>query len=170
LTGTDRVAAFAAMVKADTYINVQGDEPIMNPEDVARVIAAAADYPDEVINGYAPIEDEADYRSAGVPKVVFRPDGRLLYMSRSPVPGNKEGNFREAFRQICVYAFPASALARFAAVTGKTPLEKQEDIEILRFLELGFEVRMIPLSSDSVPVDHPEDVLRVERILHAKRS
>ncbi|TVR37408.1 MAG: 3-deoxy-manno-octulosonate cytidylyltransferase [Cryomorphaceae bacterium] len=161
LTGTDRVAAVAKEMDASFYVNVQGDEPLFNPEDITRTVEAARNHPGEVINGFAPISDEHSYRSTSVPKVVLRPDGRLLYMSRSPIPGHKQNEFYRAWRQICVYAFPKTALMDFASRNQKTPLESMEDIEILRFLEMGYEVRMIELSQDSIAVDTPEDVERV---------
>ena len=161
LTGTDRVAEVAEQIEADYYINVQGDEPLMNPQDIIDTIKAAEKYNGEIINGYAPI-DEQDYLSLTVPKVVLRPDGRLLYMSRSPIPGNKNAVFQKAWRQVCVYAFPKVTLKKFKKQAKKTLLEAEEDIEILRFLELGYEVRMIPLSVDSISVDMPEDVERVK--------
>jgi len=164
MTGTDRVAEVADQIEADYYINVQGDEPLMNPQDILDTIKAAEKYNGEIINGYAPIHEE-DYQSLTVPKVVIRPDGRLLYMSRSSIPGNKNGSFQKAWRQVCVYAFPKTALQTFIKEREKTPLEAQEDIEILRFLELGYEVRMIPLSVDSISVDVPEDVERVKQKL-----
>jgi 3-deoxy-manno-octulosonate cytidylyltransferase (CMP-KDO synthetase) len=86
-------------------------------------------------------------------------------MSRSSIPGNKNGSFQKAWRQVCVYAFPKTALQTFIKEREKTSLEAQEDIEILRFLELGYEVRMIPLSIDSIAVDVPEDVQRVKQKL-----
>ncbi len=82
-------------------------------------------------------------------------------MSRSPIPGNKESKFVKGWRQVCIYAFPQQALQAFAATKHKTPLEEQEDIEILRFLEIGFNVRMIELSTTSIAVDTPDDVRKV---------
>lgn len=169
LTGTDRVAEAAALLGPglDVVINVQGDEPVFDPDDLRALVAAAERYPGEIINGYCELRDEALFRSAGTPKVVLRPDGRLLYMSRAPVPAGKSRGFHKAWRQVCAYAFPRSALDAFAACPAKTPLEEIEDIEILRFLELGMEVRMIPMSDRSVAVDSPEDVVRAERAIAA---
>lgn len=161
ITGTDRIAEFAKKIKSKIYINVQGDEPLMNPEDIVKVIESSRLHPDEVINGYASIKHNEEYLSLTIPKVVFRPDGRLLYMSRNPIPGNKTGKFVKSWRQICVYAFPYDALMNFAKKNKKTLLEQEEDIEILRFLELGYDVRMIKLSGDSIAVDTPEDVKKV---------
>lgn len=165
LTGTDRVAEFADKVNADFYINVQGDEPLIDPNDIRQVVEQAKLKPQSIINGYATIENEKDYRSISVPKVVFRPDGRLLYMSRSPIPGNKNNGFQLGFRQICIYSFPAKTLKVFAKQKEKTPLEKEEDIEILRFLELGYDVEMVKLSGSSLAVDTKEDVVKVLKAL-----
>lgn len=167
LTGTDRVAEAARSIDAEVYINVQGDEPVFNPDDLRRLLAAAEEHPGEVINGYCPIREEAMFRNPATPKAVLRPDGRLLYMSRAAIPTGKALGFATAWRQVCAYAFPKSALEAFAAAGAKTPLEAIEDIEILRFLELGFEVRMVPLSEDSVAVDSPEDVGRAEAAIRA---
>ncbi len=165
LTGTDRIAEVAEFIDADYYINVQGDEPLFNPEDIKCLINKIPEYNGEIINGYCPIDNESDYRSVSTPKVVFRPDGRLLYMSRSPIPGNKSNTFSLSYRQICAYAFPKKALKEFSKNKGKTLLENEEDIEILRFLELGYEVRMIEMSNVSIPVDHQEDLQKVIRKL-----
>lgn len=170
LTGTDRVAEIATLVDADYYINVQGDEPLFNPDDIIKIIEGIELYSGEIINGYCAINSEHQYRSLSIPKVVFRPDGRLLYMSRNAIPGNKQGEFVKAWRQVCIYAFPKLALKAFSNLNDKTILEEQEDIEILRFLELGFEVRMLGLSDVSIAVDNPEDVELVEKTIlgHAK--
>ncbi|ATH82694.1 3-deoxy-manno-octulosonate cytidylyltransferase [Ectopseudomonas mendocina] len=168
LTGTDRLAAASLQLQADIYINVQGDEPLIQPEDIQRVIDLAAKHPGQVLNAYCAIKEEQDYLSRNVPKVVKRPDGRLLYMSRAPIPGTKGAEFVRADKQVCIYAFPPEALQAYAARTEKTPLEQLEDIEILRFLELGYEVRMVEVSGSSIAVDAPEDVARVVAALEAQ--
>lgn len=167
LTGTDRVAAVADQITADIYINVQGDEPVMNPADIMAIVDAAQSHPGEVINGMCPIDDKDMFHSSSIPKVVARPDGRLLYMSRAAIPTDKEHNFVKAQRQVCVYAFPRKALEAFVGHGSKTPLEQIEDIEILRFLELGYEVRMVPLSNTSVAVDTSEDIPRAEAAIRS---
>lgn len=168
LTGTDRLAEAAQQVDARVYINVQGDEPVFNPADLETLIAACRQHPDSVLNGICPIHDEAQYRSRSVPKAVARPDGRLMYMSRAPIPANKSDTFVKAWRQVCAYAFPRAALQAFAAHPGKTPLEEIEDIEILRLVELGWEVRMVPMSDLSVAVDNEEDVAVAEAAIIAR--
>lgn len=162
MTGTDRVSEVAEMIEASTYINVQGDEPVFNPDDLTQLLQAAQRHPNDVLNGWCDIHSEHQFRSPTVPKVVIRPDGRLLYMSRAAIPTGKDLAFHGAKRQVCAYAFPAAALKAFSQSTSKTPLENVEDIEILRFLELGFDVRMLQMSSQSVAVDVPEDIPRAE--------
>jgi 3-deoxy-manno-octulosonate cytidylyltransferase (CMP-KDO synthetase) len=168
LTGTDRVAECAQQLDVDLIVNVQGDEPVFNPDDLFRLMRASRQHPGEILNGVCEIADEEQFRSRSVPKVAMRADGRLLYMSRAAIPTTKAGAFVTAWRQVCAYVFPAPALAAFSASAVKTPLEALEDIEILRFLELGWDVRMIPLSSDSVAVDTPQDVARAERAIQTR--
>jgi 3-deoxy-manno-octulosonate cytidylyltransferase (CMP-KDO synthetase) len=165
LTGTDRVYEASLQIKADVYLNVQGDEPLLDPHDILAVIDATKKNPGVILNAMAPIREEADFRSNTVPKVVTRQDGRLLYMSRAAIPTNKQHGFISAMKQVCIYGFTADALVQFAACKHKTPLEAIEDIEILRFLELGFDVQMIVVSESAIAVDVPDDVLRVERVL-----
>ena len=167
LTGTDRVHEAAGQIDADLFVNVQGDEPLIDPADVTRVIAAAAEHPGVVVNAMCPIGTDDDFRSVHVPHVAAAPDGRLLYMSRGAIPTTKDLAFVWGWRQVCIYAFPRDALAAFAATGAKTPLEALEDIEILRFLELGIPVHMVALESVSVAVDVPSDVHRVETALRA---
>ena len=165
LTGTDRVAEAANSLKSEFVINVQGDEPLFNPVDLKLLIESIADDPEHIINGYAPIFSDEMFFSHAVPKVVFDQEAFLLYMSRSPIPGNKSNVFCRGWRQICAYAFNRDHLQKFYDHGEKTPLENEEDIEILRFLELGMRVKMIPMSSQSIAVDVPEDAEKVRRVL-----
>jgi 3-deoxy-manno-octulosonate cytidylyltransferase (CMP-KDO synthetase) len=123
--------------------------------------------PGAVFNGYTAIDNEEMWLSYSTPKVVLREDERLLYMSRAPIPGSKSGAFVKGWRQVCVYAYPKQALEDYVSRTKKTMLEDVEDLEILRFLEMGYEVKMVPLSKDSIAVDHPEDVEKVIKVLES---
>jgi 3-deoxy-manno-octulosonate cytidylyltransferase (CMP-KDO synthetase) len=126
LTGTDRVAEVADTIEADYYINVQGDEPLFNPDDIMKVVDLIETGCHDIINGYCEITSDEQYRSLSIPKVVFRPDGRLLYMSRSCIPGNKTNTFNKAWRQVCIYAFPKKALKEYTSSSEKTTLEKKK--------------------------------------------
>ncbi len=169
LTGTDRVAEAAEQIACPTIINVQGDEPLISPEDVAVVLAAALARPDLVHNAVCPIVTDDDFRNRNVPKVVIRSDCQLLYMSRAAIPGTKDDKFTAALRQVCIYGFSRDHLRLFAKQSTKSPLEALEDIEILRFLEMGVPVQMTHLRESTHAVDVPEDVAKIERILRERQ-
>ena len=114
LTGTDRVAEFAKKIKADVYINVQGDEPIFNPTDIKNLIHETKKYPNDVINGYTKIKDEKQFRSGNVPKVVFRKDGRLFHMSR--FCNSSETKFVTAWRRKFVHILYQKSFTGFLKV------------------------------------------------------
>lgn len=167
LTGTDRVAEVAEQLSADWYINVQGDEPFLDPDGLRNIIEVTQSVSDAcgVINAFATIDTESDFRSPTVPKVVVDEKGDLLYISRGSIPTSKDLSFLGAHRQVGLYAFRASALRRFAERGRKTPLEHIEDIEILRFLEMGIAVRMIEVDSVGIAIDTPEDLERARVFL-----
>ena len=169
LTGTDRVAEVAKKIKCNFYINVQGDEPFFNPNDLKMLIKEALKNPEEIINGYAEIKDKKLFFSSSIPKVVFDKKGYLLYMSRAAIPSNKKLEFKKAWRQICAYSFPREALLKFSKVKNKTPIESLEDIEILRFLEEGYKVKMIKMSNKSLAVDNNEDLEKAKIYLKYKK-
>jgi len=168
LTGTDRVAEVSKKIKSDVYINVQGDEPLCDINDIKKLIKISKKYPNRIINGYTKIKDKKLFLSRNIPKVVFRKDRRLLYQSRSPIPIDKKGHFSHAWRQVCIYAFPYKALKIFSKIKRKTKLENIEDIELIRFLELGFEVYMIKMSDNSISVDTKDDIFKVIKKLKKK--
>ncbi len=169
LTGTDRLAEFAQKVDADIYINVQGDEPLVNPEDIQKVIEEKKAHPNEVINGYAIIGPEEDLYSVNIPKVIFTEDKRLVYMSRQTMPGFKDPKNAPAefYKQVCIYAFNRQELLAYGAYGKKSRLEYSEDIEIIRFLEWNQTIRMVQTRPGSLAVDIPEDVEKVEATMKA---
>ena len=165
LTGTDRVYEASKKVKAKTYINVQGDEPIFNPNDLLKLISAIKKWPKEIITGYCTIEDEDQYRDINVPKVVVSNENYVLYASRAPIPSNKKNKFIISWRQVCAYAFPAKSLKEFAKKRKKTTLESLEDLEYLRFLEMGTKLRALKMSNKSIAVDTKKDIRKVKEII-----
>lgn len=165
LTGTDRIAEANEILNLDLIINVQGDEPIIDPVEICHVINFAIDNPGCIVNAVALIDDDNEYRSVTIPKVAMTPKKKLLYMSRSPIPGSKSEEFTYAYKQICIYAFPKQAIQLFRSHPEKTPLESVEDIEILRFLELGLDVHLVEVSGKSMAVDVPSDVTKAREII-----
>jgi len=171
-TGTDRIAEAAKELDADIIVNVQGDEPILEPEDILKVIDKKKSSMHEVINGMCPLTENDDPDSVTIPKVVAADNGRLLYISRAPIPGWKafvKKKERVFWKQVCIYAFTKNEL-EFYAEHIRGSIEKDEDIEILRFLENGYNVRMVKTSGNSIAVDVPEDIIKVEKVLNEKIS
>ena len=165
LTGTDRVAQFAKIKNFSNYINVQGDEPILNTKDLKKIISYTKRNPNQVYGGYCKIKNKIDYKNPSIPKVIFDKNKSLFYMSRASIPSNKNLEFIKGYKQIGIYSFPKKALKKFNSVGKKTALEKMEDIELLRFLEMGINVKMIEMSDKSISVDLPKDIKKVTNIL-----
>lgn len=164
LTGTDRVAAASKFIKKKIIVNVQGDEPLVSSSDIKKIIKKKMQYPNHVICGYNVIN--GDPKNIDIPKVVFNKNKDLLYISRSLIPGMKNKRKITYYRQVCVYAFNHNELKVFSSNKKKTYLEKLEDIEILRFLELNIPIKMVKLSSKNfLAVDRPEHIKLIENYL-----
>lgn len=168
-TGTDRLAQAAEQVEADLYINVQGDEPLADPDDILKVRDAKQANMDDVINGFSWITDQEDPHNVNIPKVISNERDELIYMSRVALPGFKDpACFPKRYKkQVCIYAFSLDELTAFRSFGRKSALEYSEDIEILRFLEMNKTIRMIETRPGSLAVDEPEDVAKVEAALIA---
>ena len=172
LTGTDRLAEAAAMIDYDIYVNVQGDEPLAEPEDIRRCIALKTERPEYIINGFCRIGHDEDPSCVNIPKVITNEARVMVYMSRKPLPAFKETrNAPERYmKQVCIYGFSGQDLEDFVSFGRKSILERSEDIEILRFLELGRKIQMFECTPGSLAVDVPDDVCRVEARLRQTMS
>ncbi|MCP1651921.1 3-deoxy-manno-octulosonate cytidylyltransferase [Pseudomonas nitroreducens] len=172
LTGTDRLAEAARQIDADLYINVQGDEPIIDPLDICKVRDLKLRNIESIINAYCWITGEENPASVNIPKVISNEQDRLVYMSRMALPGYKEAKNAPARykKQVCIYAFTRQELDAFQAFGRKSALEACEDIEILRFLEMDKTILMVESSGGSLAVDVPEDVAPVEAALRKREG
>lgn len=167
LTGTDRLAEAAGMIDYDIYVNVQGDEPMAAPQDIRHCIEVKQRNPDLIVNAYCWISEAENPESVNIPKVITTESGMMVYMSRRSLPGFKDPKNAPVryMKQICIYGFSRDDLKAFAAFGHKSDLEKCEDIEILRFLELDKRILMYEAQAGSLAVDVPEDVPNVENAL-----
>lgn len=164
LTGTDRVAEAAKEIEADIIVNLQGDEPMVDPKDIIKVIEAKKNNPKHVINCMSVLHKDENPNNKKIPKIICDLNNNLLYSSRNPIPGRKDGDGKNIMKQVCIYAFNKSHLEDYYS-ENKTPLESQEDIEIVRFLEKGVSVKMIEIDKVSYAVDYPEDIKIIEKII-----
>lgn len=171
LTGTDRVAQASLKIKSKIFINVQGDEPTINPNDIKKIIKAKIKYPNHVICGFDKVHKLESPDSNNLPKVVVNSKNELIYISRALVPGTKKKNENITyFKQVCIYAFNKRELKKFFFQNKKSETEKIEDIEILRFFDLNIKIKMIRLNSNSVAVDEIQDVKKAEKLLKANNA
>ena len=169
LTGTDRVAEASKKIRSKIYVNVQGDEPTINPKDIRKVIKTKKKFPNHVICGYDKVHDFENPSSINLPKVVVNSNGELIYISRALVPGKKKNSQKiQYYKQVCIYAFNKKQLKKFYSMKRKSETESFEDIEILRFFDLNEKIKMVKLNSQSVAVDEIADVKKAEKLLIKK--
>lgn len=161
LTGTDRIAEANESLNLDLVINVQGDEPIIDPRSVSKFVNFARKNQESVTCACSHISDQSEFESPNVPKFVLSTNMKLIYASRAPVPGSKNGQFFNALKQVGIYGIPKTYLRKFSSHNSKTANESIEDIEILRFIELDIPVIATKLNSENISVDTSHDVDRV---------
>ncbi len=166
LTGTDRVAEVAEKYKYDFYINIQGDEPVIDPDVITQLINEYNKYGEKYIayNLYKVITDKNEISSDTIIKVIVNDKNELMYMSRLPIPFSNSQLQSVHKQQIPVYGFTKKALKLFSE-SKKTLNEQYEDIELLRFIDLGYKLKMDETFVDSIAVDVPSDILKVENFL-----
>jgi 3-deoxy-manno-octulosonate cytidylyltransferase (CMP-KDO synthetase) len=173
-SGSDRIAEVATRCECDAIVNIQGDEPLIDPV-VINAVAGALEKTD-MSTGATPICNPEDYDNPNVVKVVVNNAGRALYFSRRTVPYLREAASRSVSEQLAafpflkhlgIYGYRRETLLRLVKFP-VSPLEAAEKLEQLRALENGIEIGVVKVDYDSVGVDVPADVLRVERLLNIK--
>jgi 3-deoxy-manno-octulosonate cytidylyltransferase (CMP-KDO synthetase) len=165
-SGTDRLAEVARSRSAALYVNIQGDEPLLEPDDVDTLVEGLARDPSSPMGTLAvPLTDPREAEDANVVKVVCDATGRALYFSRAriPHPRNPEtgGPGAAWLKHIGIYAYRSDFLLEFASWP-PTPLERMEGLEQLRALERGCAIRVFPARGRYLGVDTPEDVVAVQ--------
>ena len=170
-SGSDRIAEVAARCACDAVVNVQGDEPLIDPAVIDAVAGALAD--NEMSTAATPIRNPAEYDNPNAVKVVVNAAGRALYFSRRTIPYLREAASRSASEQLAafpflkhlgIYGYRRETLLRLVKFP-VSPLESAEKLEQLRALENGIQIAVVKVDYDSVGVDVPEDVRRVEELL-----
>lgn len=161
-TGTDRIAEAAERLDAELYVNVQGDEPLIEPETIRACAEALRSGGAQVASVYDDL-DEADADDPNVVKVVLGRQGNALYFSRSPIPYPRSGS-RQLCKHIGIYGYTLGALRAFASLP-PGELELTESLEQLRFLENGWTIYMAKGRGTPLAVDTPEQLERVRRIM-----
>lgn len=161
-TGTDRVGEVARRHDHGIVVNLQGDEPLLDPGEIDRLIETLrADPALDLVTFGHPFADEDAWRDPNQVKVVRDREGSALYFSRAAIPGTFPGGdgtaWTVALRHVGIYGFRRSALERFLGLE-RTPLEVAEGLEQLRALENGLRIRVLITDHAPVGVDTPEDL------------
>jgi 3-deoxy-manno-octulosonate cytidylyltransferase (CMP-KDO synthetase) len=172
-TGSDRIAEVAARCECDAVVNIQGDEPLIDPAVIDAVAGALAN--NEMSTAATPIKNLEEYDNPNVVKVVVNAAGRALYFSRRTIPYLREAASRSVSEQLAafpflkhlgIYGYRRETLLRLVKYPA-SPLENAEKLEQLRALENRIQIAVVNVDYDSVGVDVPADVGRVEKLLRA---
>jgi 3-deoxy-manno-octulosonate cytidylyltransferase (CMP-KDO synthetase) len=162
-SGTERVHEIAQSIDADVYLNVQGDEPMIQAAHIAALVELMnhENVPVGTLRTPASTEDTANPNAV---KVVTDRNDRALYFSRSTIPYDRDGLQPHYFKHLGIYAYRKPALERFVTLS-ESSLERAERLEQLRFLENGIPIYAAETPHDSIGVDTEEDLARVEKLL-----
>ena len=170
-SGSDRIAEVAARLQCDAVVNIQGDEPLIDPAVIDAVANALAD--NEMSTAATRIKNPEEYDNPKAVKVVVNAAGRALYFSRRTIPYLRDAASRSVSEQLVafpflkhlgIYGYRRETLLRLVKFP-VSPLEDAEKLEQLRALENGIQIAVVRVDYDSVGVDAPEDVARVEKII-----
>ena len=171
-SGTDRLAEVASTLDCDIIVNVQGDEPLIDPRAIDELIAPfAADPTVQMTTLFRRIQDPSELNNPNITKVVVDRGGFALYFSRAAIPFVRDprGGWPPLYRHIGLYAYRRSTLLVLASLD-PTPLERAESLEQLRALEHGIRIKAVETQYESFGVDTPEDLEQVRRLLAAPTS
>jgi 3-deoxy-manno-octulosonate cytidylyltransferase (CMP-KDO synthetase) len=164
-SGTDRLAEVASTLDADVIVNVQGDEPLIDPRAIAEAVKPFSDPSVPMTTLYRRIVNPGELSDPNVVKVVLDRGGYALYFSRAPIPFARDprGGWPPMYKHIGLYAYRRSVLMVLASLE-PTPLERAEALEQLRALEHGIRIKAVETQYDSIGVDTPDDLEQVRRL------
>jgi 3-deoxy-manno-octulosonate cytidylyltransferase (CMP-KDO synthetase) len=166
-SGTDRVWEVAQSRRADVYVNIQGDEPLMSPRHVERLVEPFRERPDTRVSTLCIRATDEELRMTHVNKVVRDLQGRALYFSKYPIPFDRDGIGVVRYKHPGFYAYTGEALDAFHRWP-PSPLERVEGLEQLRFLENGIPIVVVETDEPTIGVDTEEDLAAVEARLAAR--
>lgn len=164
ISGSDRLGEVAQGLDAEVIVNVQGDEPLIDPSVIEAVIAPMmVSRPPDIATAAVPLSSAGEYLSPDVVKVAMDAGGRALYFSRAPIPHGWSGP--AGFRHIGIYAYQRQSLLRFVSLP-EGNLERIEKLEQLRALENGMAINVVVVPGFvGIGVDRPEDLAKAERLM-----
>lgn len=166
-SGTDRIAEAVRDIDADIVVNIQGDEPLIDPGVIDELAKALVNDDAPMATVVKKITDEADLTNPNVVKAVFAKNRRALYFSRSPIPYNRDNapfGSQAVFKHLGLYAYRREFLMKLTSMP-VSPLESAEKLEQLRVLEAGYPIKVIETDKETIGVDTREDLAKVASVL-----
>ena len=166
-SGTDRIAEAVKKIQTDIVVNIQGDQPLLDPKMIDEVVQPLLENQDIPMATLKTKINQEDYFDSGVVKVVVDENDFALYFSRSLIPYPRDKNEADVFEHVGLYVYRKDFLLKISQMP-QTYLEKTEMLEQLRVLEKGFKIKVVETKSPraaGVSVDNPEDVLKVESLI-----
>jgi 3-deoxy-manno-octulosonate cytidylyltransferase (CMP-KDO synthetase) len=173
-SGTDRMAAVAKQIEGDVFVNVQGDEPLIDPSAIDQAIQPVLDEKFELTSLRVPLKSTDDLMNLNVVKVIVDDANRALYFSRYPIPYSRVAPETATSPFLCskhvgIYVYTRDALLKVSSLV-PTELERAESLEQLRAMKAGIAIGVFEADFDSVGVDSQEDLERVRKILSGKQA
>jgi 3-deoxy-manno-octulosonate cytidylyltransferase (CMP-KDO synthetase) len=169
-SGTDRIAEIAANMDGEIYVNIQGDQPLIDPVMIDEAVEPMVNDSEVVMSTLKIKIEEESYHDPGVVKVVTDKKGWALYFSRSLIPYNRDGKDIDIFEHVGLYVYRKDFLQIYTQLPD-TPLGEAEVLEQLKVLENGYKIFVAETKCDRITghnVDTPEDLVRVEKIMLAQ--
>ena len=169
-SGSDRIAYVLKNIDDENIINVQGDEPLINPKDIERLADVLKN--EEVITLAYPIYKEEDFFNPNIVKVVLDKNNYALYFSRSPIPYPRDVKFKDLsknykiYKHIGIYGYKKDVLYNFSKNLKHSPLEEIEKLEQLRFLYNGYKIKVIEAEKETIGIDTNEDLEKFKQLLN----
>jgi 3-deoxy-manno-octulosonate cytidylyltransferase (CMP-KDO synthetase) len=168
-SGTDRIAYALRDKKVDIVVNIQGDEPVISPKAIDASVEVLQDEPRILMSTVViPLKDKKEWLDPNVVKAVLGPKGDVLYFSRAPIPYPRDGGMPKAYKHMGLYGYRPAWLQLMATLK-PTPLELTEKLEQLRAMENGVLIRAAVRKVESIAVDVPADVKKVEQFLRKNK-
>ena len=169
-SGSDRIAYVLKFIDDENIINVQGDEPLINSEDIERLAEVLKN--EEITTLAYPLEREEDFNNPNVVKVVLDRNNYALYFSRSPIPYPRDIPFNQLkkgfkfYKHIGIYGYKKDILYKFSYQLGHSPIEDIEKLEQLRFLYNGYRIKVVEAKEETIGIDTEEDLKKFKQLLN----
>ena len=170
-SGTDRIAEAAAEIEADLIVNIQGDEPLIKAESIARALEPFREESELKMSTLKRKITAAEAENPDLVKVITDKNDYAIYFSRSPIPFYRDAapDEQSYYQHIGLYVYRRNFLLKYAAME-RTPLERAESLEQLRALENGFKIKVLETDARLIGVDRREDIELVEKEIKARKN